>query len=546
MPNYKAPPCVIYARGSRWDDTEAISQQIDECQRYAREQGYKVMRRDFRENTSGYNTPLHKRHKLLFMMQYMKEHGIKVLLVRDISRLSRSVLQGAYLLHWCQRAGIVIHDIELVRKKNCAPDLGWNYIKELYSRLIAAEDYHHTHINRPGKQTDSNILYIGKKPPFGYKAPGKLPARLEKNPETSGVVGIIFQAALKNVSKAHIINKNGARINYTKLHGLLKSDADLLSGSQDTMDGAPPPLSSPRSLTTFLQNSIYAGYTDIDKEKVHDAYISVRDYNRLNRGWKTIQVTPSRLPSYVSLISCGCGDGKLNKHGYYAVCPKCEKRIRISKLDDLIGTELRKYYLDKDHNLYRSMAQTLKIGLFKVLLSDIRASCEAVIESDKVIMDNQAAKHAGSDGRAFVEKLNAFISELDGYRNVHTGEMAVEWLENCSDGDPGELIRAYELNIEYRFDTEGHECLEVRQCNAAIPSYGQPRNPTALPKLPLLENYRPLPPEDLKRILAERKMHHTRIIGMLNDMPELKAVLAYDLGFAGGDFITPYEDTLKP
>lgn len=524
-------PYVIYARRSQWNDDESIERQIRNCRAYAVEKPW-TKPGIFKEYARGYDDPLHGRGELLKMMEYVKEHGIKIIVVDHIDRLSRSVMQGAYLLHWFNSLGILIHDVEYLvsgKADKGFPSQGWQYRKKLYERLVKAEDYYHAHkLSRQLPRVDK-VLFRGRTAPLGFRYEGPLPAKLIKDEETAEVVDGLFKLAHKH-AKASLRKQGsgGAKLSYPLLFQKMSLDpdfGDVQAALAKTR--ARKRVRDAQALKTLLQNPFYAGYAQAGEQHeanmVHEHYINAKDYNHLNRGHKNIQLESVRPRSYIPLIGCSCGQANFNKEDKIVICRACGKRYSRRDLELAIMEKLRHYRVETDATFLDHMARYLKMGLLGALLHEVKTVLQPRAASGKAAVDKLAMKHAGG-GRDLLNKIAAVLRDIDQYQEKGYGELAVLWLEACRDDRQREFIEGFGLEMVY--DTDLSEIVLYY----------------AKPEVVWVDD--PKSMAEIEEFVRQRNSLFFKIAGEIEKSPALKAVLEYDAGYASGDLWTRYHEML--
>ena len=524
-------PFVIYARRSRWNDTDSIERQIKTCRGHAKGKTW-LERGIYQEFASGYGDSLHKRTELVKMMDYVRLHGIKLILVACIDRLSRSVAQGAFLLDWFKSLGIIIYDVDYVTAtgpEGVQPSHGWQYRRALYRRLIEAENYYHAHIeDRQGNGHDG-ILFRGRSAPLGFTYAGKLPARLRKDGATAELVGALFQTALKYAKELGKGTKPSSPINYSELYRKLSGDGQFREVREALVrEKTRKRLDNMPSLKSLLQNPLYAGYLEnggqIRANRVHEHYISEQEYNLLNKGKCAIEIGREYQLSFVSTIACACGRGRLHKDQGRIKCPKCGyKGLAVGTLAGMVTDKLRYYQIDVESATMDHISRRLKIGLFARLLERIQASLESRDGSAAAAIDMRALKYAGG-GRELLDEVRGLLKVVKQYRETEYGFLAVAWLEEYMAGEGRKFLQAY--GLEMTFDNE----LNVLKLNAAgLEVQAAPRPKTL---------------NEINEIVVRRANLRKEIRRLVDSAPGLKAALEYDVGFASGDFWASYYDML--
>lgn len=223
--------CVIYARNSHYNDRESIALQLADCERVARRMGARVMYVDD-ENCSGYETPLQRREALQNIMKSVSENDVQMLLITDISRLSRSVLQGVYLLNWFTLRGVAVVEAHHSEGELDSLDgyLAWKHRAKLYEGLIKAEAYYHSH-NRKALLPDIE-KYTAPTKPLGYHRDGKEPYRLRITRYYARHIESFFNIAIQEAKLFFSEEPSPTKMNYAKLYDRLKEKPE----SRELMD----------------------------------------------------------------------------------------------------------------------------------------------------------------------------------------------------------------------------------------------------------------------------------------------------------------------
>jgi len=530
MPKRSAIPYVIYARSSSFNQ-EAIEEQKKKCTAY----GYKhnlIKSGFFADFVSGYGDALHRRKNLVRLMHYVKKNYIKIVVVSDISRLSRSVRQGAFLLHWFALQGITVHDVEYLSQANReAPSLGWPYRKQMLKKLIAAEDKYHAHINMKKNAKKTGVHFSGTVPPWGYIYEGGKSGILIKNPNLQDQVAAVFRIALETAKTMAAKQGNEKSINYTGLYRKIAENDEfmaILKHLQDT--GANKRLHNARSFKALIQNPFYAGYATAGRQdavnRVHEPYISEKEHNMLNRGHEKCQIILPKphAMSYIPLVKCKDCGGKLNKKGGQAWCPDCHKTMKEETLANAIADALGGWRIDRDTAFANHLIRRLKMGKLERLVKDIRDAFQPYQSSGAAVVDPEGYDYAAVDERRLIEGMEALILTLEGYNEIGYGEMAVEWLEARQAGRGREYIAEFGLELSYDF-AAGRAIID--NCGPSVVASPLPLDATMAGKL-----------------VEERQNLRHEIKRLLEELPALVAVLEYDSGSVTGDFWTPFTDTL--
>ncbi|GEM_PF-1336567 len=522
--------CVIYARSSHWGDQKSIDKQMKECESFANTNGLKVEMR-LKENCSGYLAPMHKRARLLATMSYVESHKIQAVLVRDISRLSRSVLQGAQMLYWFRLMGVAVIDVEYMKDKKllgAEEYFGFDYHAVLYEKLIKAERYYHEHTDVPRCSTSSQ--YSGRKVLLGYKRDEHNSTRLVKDPEIAGDMEAFFAIAIRKAES--IVGKSSSKkMNYAQLFRELNQDNEprQIIDRLNSSGQATKKIASNDSLRSMLQNPVYAGYSDDafqeeEPPRVHEQYIDVKDFNLLNKDYRTIKLPRKTIKTYVSLVSCICGDGKLNKSGEWVVCSKCNRRGSGDDLVKAISTCLAGYRFSNEYSVLTHMERRLKMGKFSLLIEKIRDSLHPRQESAGAIIDDDALQHKAISSKD-LKTMADLLSAIDSYHEKGFGDLAVLWLEAHQAGEGRIFLEEMNLNLVHDTKTGDTELVENNANIVKSPS--------------------PISLEEVQEKVDARRNKRQEIFGLLSELSWLKAVLEYDVGIASGDFWTDFEDQLK-
>lgn len=535
---------VIYARSSRWDNDGSTDEQIKECKKYGKQKGLTFCE-TFTDNVSGHSdqVPMHKRRGLLTLMQYVKERKIEMVVVRDITRLSRTVMEGAHCLHWFMLQGVVVHDVDYAQNAGAVePSNSWAYRKELYMLLLAGEDYYHAHKGVASNEV-STILYRGHKAPWGYVLAGSLPTPLIKDRVEEPYVSRLFELLLDNVDAATVRQKGAPHVVYKHLLSLVMAVPEE-QNQRIKMRLAGKGAFNERTIVDFLQNPIYAGYPDtgdVSKEdRVHEHYISADEYNKLNRGHKKqISEASEYHLTYVSKIKCGCGEKNLNKEGDKARCHACGNSIRENTLRDEIAAKFRWYYFEKDDHLLDSISNKLQVGLFRGLLEDYLAGAKAAINPTGL-------KHSIDYDAGIKNKIDELIGALDNYSTMGSSELAVAWAECRDHVERRNLLNLLELEITFDFAGAEGERISVKQVGRDIPGYAENLSYAVSrePKYPLVRSDKGTADLRIQEIVRDRAVSMQEIRERLDQLPSIKALLEYELGYTTGDFWTPYADML--
>jgi len=528
MRNDSSHPCVIYARSSRWNNTASVKSQIVACEAFARRHKLDVKGR-FKDTVSGYSAPLYRRKGLQDMMAFVKEYGVRIILLTDISRLSRSVMQGVYLLNWFSSLGVVVYDIShLDNVHNVEPSLGWPYRKILYDGLIEAERMIHVHSDDP-PQADADLFFKGKTAPLGYIAANSNVSVLEKDSRVSGIVQDVFRIALECAPNAMRGPSRGKSINYTALYDLLSERDDFRMALEALAEaGVNKLLHNRRSLVSFLQVPYYAGYSQPgpqqESNRVHEYYISEKEYNQLNRGHRCIELPAKHERSYMPMIRCACDKGNLHKNGGRVHCRGCNRSMPEKSLVDAITTTLGAYHLDRDTIFTEHLERRLKVCKFERFLTRLQDARDKVSESTEAVVDASALPKKAIDPKTLRTNLDDMLAALRDYHEKGYGALGVEWLESYISNRGRRFLENCKMRFSANLET-GDLAIITRDHEIQV-------------------SPRPKSLEEIHAIVEERDNLRGEIRRLINANPWLKAVLEYDVGVASGDIWTDYFDML--
>lgn len=98
---------IIYARVSSTTDRQNTDRQLSDLNAYANSNGYKVVE-TYTEHISGAKKNT-EREVLMSCFNYAKENNINVILVSELSRLSRSIWETLEAVKYCKDNGIDIY-----------------------------------------------------------------------------------------------------------------------------------------------------------------------------------------------------------------------------------------------------------------------------------------------------------------------------------------------------------------------------------------------------------------------------------------------------
>lgn len=98
---------IIYARVSSTTDRQNTDRQLSDLNAYANSNGYKVVE-TYTEHISGAKKNT-EREVLMSCFGYAKENNINVILVSELSRLSRSIWETLEAVKYCKDNGIDIY-----------------------------------------------------------------------------------------------------------------------------------------------------------------------------------------------------------------------------------------------------------------------------------------------------------------------------------------------------------------------------------------------------------------------------------------------------
>ncbi|MCK9331646.1 MAG: recombinase family protein [Candidatus Cloacimonetes bacterium] len=320
---------ISYARRSRDENTDAIKKQHSENRRYANTHGLTI-HAEYDETVSGYES-MDQHKKLNIVLNKCAEEGIKDILVTNISRLTRSVRDGVLLLDWLHRNGIILHFSTKEKVYTAVGHL--DVIKE----LIAAEEYYWKFIQaKPALPV--NGFYSKGRPPNGYTARKKNRGILAKSGDSTHVTDVFEQAiSLRKRSPALPLPQIVRRIETIKY--------------------------KKHAITRMLSNPLYTGrkaphgtlnIAELRRYgKKHEAYISDEDFILLNGGKVVRHLAYSK---FVVCKKCSPNNGnKRDEHhlvldGENLRCKKCERSVRIRKLENAMEEMCRNYYFDPDQS----------------------------------------------------------------------------------------------------------------------------------------------------------------------------------------------------
>lgn len=543
---------VKYARNSRHKNTVSLEEQKKRMFSYtnAKVTSSKIPPKQikdivFEETLSGYSEPLHKRTALLALMEYVCENpGIQVLVVDSISRLSRSVTQGAFLIHWFFLKDIVIYDLDYLTNGKGAkenPSLSWEYQRVLYQRLIEAEGYYHSHI----KQEDEKAYFSGTTSPLGYRAEGGRHSVLTKDEAIRETIHELFAIAIKGARSLLGEHKRDKSINYAKLWKIVSQNPQFEGLQQElTKQGAKKNLRNYNSFVSFIQSPYYAGYSECSKQntkskssertkskqssmdRVHEYYISETEFNLLNKGFRSINRSSHAEDTYISLIKCSCGKGNLNKVRDMARCRKCNQAVREAELADALAETLRQYYISMDGAFVNKMLWHFRKDKITRLLSSINEAMQPYIQGGEACIEGFKSRYEATSPTSLGTAMTQLMKVLQQYHENNYGEMAVEWIEAYQKGKGRSMLQHY--GLEFTYDINSRH-LTLHHNNQEIVRHN---NPSAM--------------EEIHAIIDNRQSLRHDVESLIDKMPGLKAVLQYDVGFTGGDFWTSFSDYITP
>ena len=179
------PKAVGYVRLSQESDT-SISSQIEDIKRYCEKEGY-TLEKIFNEGekVSGWDL---ERSKFKEMVEYvrMRKNKVKIIVVRDGSRLGRVFKDRLYWLLYFDRLGIEVHTIQGRIDPDNPTELLIESVKAYSDDVVKRGEIERA--KREIKKRRERGLPLGR-PPYGFRY-SKDKTRLEIDPEE-------FEKALK-------------------------------------------------------------------------------------------------------------------------------------------------------------------------------------------------------------------------------------------------------------------------------------------------------------------------------------------------------------
>lgn len=411
---------VFYGRFSCDKQQEqSITGQLDECNKFAKREGYEIVKSFKDEALSGRDTT--KRIGLNNMFEYIKYHEeIAYIIVYKIDRLSRSVCDINKIKKEMGLLGVRVLKATEVNGEGAAgflTDAMFESYAEYYSWELSEKTA------RGMAQSAKNGTSTGTTPPYGYKWVEK---KLVVDDTQAPVAKMIFDWYADGWSKKQIAeqlnklgytNRKGKQWSYKDFENMLKNRKYIgewwLLGELANPHGNEPII-------------------DIDTFNKVQEMLAV---NKQQAGGKHRQKREYACSGKIYCMRCGSpmiaigGLGRGDKKYYYyacksARCKECDKKNeRQDVIDSWVVDEIKKqFYLSEDRidivaeDIAKIYQQCTDDGTLEIKKNNLR---KATIESEKLLnlmlqvsdSDLLIAKFASINER--IKSLKAEISELE-------------------------------------------------------------------------------------------------------------------------------------
>jgi hypothetical protein len=401
--------CVVYTRVSRKENTADLKNQKKKVRQYAKQKNLRVAY-EHSEIVSGF-TDIFKRKELAAALNKCLLNKIGVLVVNDLSRLTRSVRDGILILDWTHRHGITIYT---AGNSNDINEV--NYLDHL-QELLDAERFYNRQLSRKREGFGRG------KPPKGYERSAGNPGVLTFDPQLEQRLLLFFREAAK-----------------------LKNDHPGLSAAKiaNELEAFFSDLGDKKALRTILRSPIYTGRhghgikwerKDVEESpKIHYAYIELADFFRLND-----KKTQQRL-LYTPLLRCASCNVKIHKKREELHCSQCRKHVPISIFLDKTQAMCRHYIFDPDETL---AIRLTRIGVVEKVDSIIQTIADATIPVKLGWGGTKKPKEVGELWQELRSRKKLCL-------NANTHDLALHFAIRRQISDDGESLR--EL-IDFCFET---------------------------------------------------------------------------------------------
>ena len=396
---------IIYARVSTEEQAKkySLSSQVEECRKYALEQGYTVIA----EREEAYSGEVLDRPKLLEVFDICKNGGVDVLIVYDIDRLSRNTAHHAIIEMQLEKSGTEVEYV-LGDYNNKSPEA--NLSRSIKQAISEYENMQRRERIVRGRSTKvkSGKVITGARSPYGYDSCNGV---LTINSEEAIVVRKIYQWLSEGDSTkviARKLHEQGIPSRADKVNAVVKQNGYSVW--------------HPSSVRKVLKNQTYTGTWHFNKTKnvkVNGKVVQVKrprsewllvnvpqiiDESTFNQAQKLLaenQIKSKRNTKreYLlrGMVFCTCGlkcECNYRKSLLSYRCPSkyvdtwtrpCETKfyIRASVLEDLVWNAVVNLLLNPDYLKIEAEKQRQKA---ESGLTAIRSQLEAV---ESAISDTQ-------------------------------------------------------------------------------------------------------------------------------------------------------------